>query len=156
MIEMRNRTNVRSVQTRIRRTRVVVAALIAMVATACEGTGASEWGPLALVEATGDMARNEGMVVITDACVFLERDDERGLLVWPADRTRWNPGDRSISFTTLEGGEVTVESGQHVVLAGGGAGVGEDGDAWTETIQWARRPAPECVTRGAWFVTDIE
>ncbi len=112
MIEMRNRTNVRSVQTHMRRTRVVVAALIGMVATACGATGASEWGPLALVAATGDMARNEGMVVITDACVFLERDDERGLLVWPADRTRWDRGDRSISFTTLEGHEVTVQSGQ--------------------------------------------
>jgi hypothetical protein len=102
------------------------------------------------------MARNEGVVVITDACVFLERDDERGLLVWPADRTRWNPGDETIAFTTLEGGEVMVESGQRVVLAGGGADVREDGDAWAETIQWARRPAPKCVTDGAWFVTDIE
>lgn len=52
--------------------------------------------------------------------------------------------------------EVTVESGQQVVLAGGGAGAGEDGADWTETIQSARRPASACTTEGAWFVTDLE
>ncbi|HET6381151.1 MAG TPA: hypothetical protein VFH63_09015 [candidate division Zixibacteria bacterium] len=130
-----------------------MALLVTMVISAC---GTSETGPLALVDATGDMARNEGTVVITDACIFLERGGERGLLVWPADRTRWNEGDRTISFSTLDGAEVTVESGQQVVLAGGGAGAGEDGEDWTETIQWARRPAPECAADGAWFVTDVE
>lgn len=134
----------------------VVALLVTMVTSACSGAGTPEWGPLALVDATGDMARNEGTVVITDACVFLERGDGRGLLVWPADRTRWNGEDRTISFSTLEGVEVTVESGQQVVLAGGGAGAGEDGEDWTETIRWARRPAPECATDAAWFVSDVK
>lgn len=116
----------------------------------------SEWGPLALVDGTGDMARNEGVVVITDACVFLERDGERALLVWPSDRTRWNSGDGTIAFTPLAGVEVSVESGPRVVLAGGGADVRADGDAWADPIHWARPPAPECLTDGAWFVTDVE
>lgn len=119
-------------------------------------SASSIWGPLTLVDGTGDMARTEGVVVITDACVFLEHDGERGLLVWPSDRTRWNSDDGTISFTTLDGVEVSVESGQHVVFAGGGADVSEDGERWVETRQWARAPAPECVTDGAWFVTDVD
>lgn len=136
---------------------VVVTALTAVVATACGGgTGEAEGGPLALVEATGDQARTEGVVVITDACVFLERDGERGVLVWPADRTRWNAGEGTIAFSTVAGNDVTVESGQHVALGGGGAHVSEDGAGWADNIEWTRRPAPECLTDGAWFVTDVE
>lgn len=150
-----NQTSGRNVQTDMRKT-LVVAALTAVVATACGGTGAAEWGPLALVEATGEEARTEGVVVITDVCVFLERDGERELLVWPADRTRWNAGDGTIAFTTGAGNDVTLESGQYVVLGGGGAHLSEDGDAWVDNMEWARRSAPECLTDGAWFVTDIQ
>jgi hypothetical protein len=134
---------------------VVVAAVTVIVAASC-GESQSEWGPLALVDATGDTARTEGTVRITDECVLLDTGGETQLLVWPADRSRWNRDDRTISFTSLAGVELFVASDQFVVLGGGGSSAAEDGERWADRIDWARRPAPACVTDSAWFVSDIQ
>lgn len=145
----------RSVQTGMRGS-FLVAAITATVVSSCGGTGAPEWGPLALVDATGDMARTEGTLRIMDGCVLLERDGEEELLVWPADRSRWNAADGTISFTTLAGEEVVMESGQAVVLGGGGSSVAEDGEMWADSIAWVRRPAANCLTDSAWFISDAQ
>ena len=148
----RNRLIAWTVGMDMRRT-LIAAALTAIVTTGCAG---SEWGPLAVVEATGDMARTEGTLRIVDGCLLLESDGEHLLLVWPADRTRWNAIDRAISFTTLAGEDVTIESGQAVVLTGGGSSVEEDGPGWAADIDWVQAPHDACLTDGAWFVNDAQ
>jgi hypothetical protein len=118
------------------------------------------WGPLAVARAGGgDTARTEGTLVITDTCVFLERRGTRELLVWPVDRTTWNPGTVSVSFQNPDGEVVTVRSGDRVVLGGGGWSEAEDGlsaEEWVATLDWAAPPAPNCVTEEKFFVSDIE
>lgn len=120
--------------------------------------GAVNWGPLAVVEGSGDMARNEGSLGITDECVVLERGGERALLVWPADQVRWNAGDGTITFTTIHDGAVTLRSGDYLVLGGGGSSTDEDGldgTAWADSIAWVNRPADSCLGDSRWFVTDV-
>jgi hypothetical protein len=132
-------------------------ALVAIIALLAAGCAWPAWlqGPLALAGPAGDDARRDGLLQITETCVFVETAGEKGLVVWPADRTRWNATDGSISFTTLAGREVRLVSGQHVVLAGGGVHIAEAGADWVERVTWVRRPAPECLTDGAWFVSDV-
>jgi hypothetical protein len=136
----------------------ILVALSLVTAAACGAPRAPGWGPLAVVSATGDQARTEGMLRITDECVFVERQGERELLVWPADRTTWNPGDRTISFQQLGGQQVTLESGQAVVLGGGGSHLAEDGldgERWASSVDWIQAPAAACITDGRWFVSDL-
>jgi hypothetical protein len=92
-------------------------------------------------------ARNVGILRITDRCTFLERDGERKLLVWPADRTRWNPGDRSIAFETRAGQVAIMRDGDEVVLGGG---------ASTAQLNWVVGPAAECLLGIRWEVSDAE
>ena len=116
------------------------------------------WGPMAVVTSTGDMARNEGTLLITDQCVFLERDGERWLLAWPANRIGWNGEDESIAFTTLSGDHVMLRTGDAVVLAGGGSSAAEDGldfEDWTANMDWVQAPDPSCAADLRWFVSDV-
>lgn len=118
---------------------------------------ASEWGPLAVIEFTGNEARNQGTLMITDECVFLERDGQRELLVWPEDRTRWND-DGTISFATIHDGEVTLRQGDYLVLGGGGSNTDEDkldGAEWADSVDWVHPPADACLVDWRWFVTDV-
>lgn len=118
----------------------------------------ADWGPLAVIEGTGDEARNEGTLVVTGECVFLERDGERTLLVWPAAQVRWNADDDSISFSTLRQGVLALRSGDYVVLGGGGSSADEgylSGAAWADSIDWVHRPADACLLDARWFVTDV-
>ncbi|HSH22118.1 MAG TPA: hypothetical protein VK992_05870, partial [Candidatus Caenarcaniphilales bacterium] len=51
----------------------------------------SRWGPLAVVDVPNrPAALAEGTLEVTDRCVFLIKQGERVLLVWPADETEWD------------------------------------------------------------------
>ncbi|MGI8928657.1 MAG: hypothetical protein ACR2H0_04230 [Candidatus Limnocylindrales bacterium] len=118
------------------------------------GTSGDEWGPLAVVRTdSGAQARNEGTVVITDRCVFLEREGYQALLVWPESQTSWDEASGTIAFRRLDGETVNVSSGDEVVM-GGGAGA-EDAEQWVDDLPWVLAPAPECVTAEWFFVSDI-
>lgn len=124
---------------------------------ASTSAAALEWGPMAVVDATGDMARTEGTLQISADCVFLERGEERSLLVWPADRARWND-DGTISFATIHGGEITLTSGDYVVMGGGGSSTEEDGmipQERVDTVPWVHRPSEACLVDGWWFISDV-
>ena len=104
-------------------------------------------------------ARNEGSLVITDRCVFLERDGERELLVWPAGQTMWSPATAEIVFRRADGEMVTLRDGDDLVLAGGGSGVAEDGRAgqvWAGQFDWVAAPARECLIDIRFVVSDVE
>ncbi len=120
--------------------------MIAM-SDACSISG---WGPLTVVESTGDDARAEGVLRIRADCAYLESDDGPSLLVWPADRTTWNAVDNSLSFTS-ESGTMTLSDGKQVVLAGSWFGADRDGE-----IDWIAAPHAECpAVINRWQVSDV-
>jgi hypothetical protein len=117
-----------------------------------------DWGPLAVIDSGGFDARTEGTLVITDECVFLDTFGERWLLIWHADRTRWDSDRETITFVSIRGEEVTVGNGDYVVLGGGGWSTEEDGvepQEWAETIDWVQGPADECLTDVRWAVSNV-
>ena len=88
-----------------------------MAVLGCETEPGVSWGPLAVMRTdSGMQARNEGTLVLADRCVFLERNGERNLLVWPADQTSWRPTNAEISFRSFNGETWTLRDGQRVVL----------------------------------------
>jgi hypothetical protein len=128
--------------------------LTAVVTAACT----SQWGPLAVARAeSGDLARAEGTLLLTAKCAFIEQSGERMILVWPVDRTTWNPTTGEVSFRRLRGEMVAIRSGQKVVLGGGAAGIeGLSTDDWAGRFDWVAPPDPGCVTDSRWFVSDVE
>jgi hypothetical protein len=115
---------------------------------ACDGPG---WGPLAVVPTTGDDARIEGRLQITEQCVFIEvPTGERNLLVWPADRTAWDPTG-TISFRRGGDDVVSLRSGQTVAFGGGGSNRDRDGQ-----VNWVAPPASSCPMDGRWYVSAVE
>lgn len=119
-----------------------------------------EWGPVAAFQSPLQMeARNEGVLRITDLCTFLERGEERAFLAWPADRTRWNPGEASITFRTRSGHDVTLRDGDEIVLGGGGSSRAEGGDTgfeWAARHVWVSPPDPSCLLDVRWEVSEVE
>jgi hypothetical protein len=115
------------------------------------------WGPLAVVppQDGADTARTEGILRITEACVFLEAAGGPVVLVWPADRTAWNADARTVGFTNFDGSRVSVADGIPVVVGGSGGSAEEDGvtvDAWLARTPWVARPADACPLDSWWAV----
>lgn len=141
--------------------KALVVLVAAVAVSACGGDEIPAAGPTPLALSAGDggdMARNEGTLVITERCSFLERGGERQLLVWPGPRTEWSAATGEIEFTTLDGRAVRLGSGDAVVLAGGGSSRQEDGldgEAWAERIEWALPPDPQCLVDVRFFVSDV-
>lgn len=151
----------------------VALVITTLVVTACGGGrgGSNEaadaattgddrsWGPLAIVpppEASGQ-ALIAGTLKVTDECLLLDERGEDVLLVWPADRTRWNPESKTISFETSDGRTVTLADGDEVAFGGGGSSVEEDGlsaEDFVAGVEWVSEPAPSCVMDTRWFVGD--
>lgn len=121
---------------------------------------APDWGPLAVDRTDAGMdALIHGTLVMTDECVFLDERGERVLLVWPSDRTAWDPVARTITFGRPGGGVRTIGEGDTVALGGGGSSTAEGGPAaeeWLQTVDWVAPPAPACVTDTRWFVSDVQ
>jgi hypothetical protein len=119
-----------------------------------------QWGPVAAFLSPLQMqARNQGVLRITDRCTFLERGNERQFLAWPADRTRWNPAEKSITFRTQSGDEVTVRDGEEIVLGGGGSSRAEDGGGgpeWAARLVWVAPPDPTCLVDARWEISEVQ
>lgn len=126
-----------------------------------EPGGSRDWGRLAVVppaQGSGD-ALNTGTLRITEACVVLETaGGETELLVWPADRTRWDPTAGAIGFTNADGTEVTLRDGELVSFGGGGDGTAESGvsgEEWVARVDWVARPDPSCPMEIRWWVNEV-
>ena len=114
-----------------------------------ESGGPVDWGPLAVVPTAGGAeALNTGTLRITQSCVFLETaGGESDLLVWPADRTRWEATAGTIGFTNSDGAELTLRDGEPVSFSGGGDSTAEggvSGEEWLARVDWVARPDPSC------------
>jgi hypothetical protein len=133
--------------------------LIAALSATCASAVKPQWGPLAVVRTDAGMeAREEGRLVLTDECAFIERQGERMLLVWPVERTKWDPTTAEVSFERFDGQIVSVRDGQDVVLGGGGSSEAEDGlsgEEWAAQFDWVASPAPGCVGEARWLVSDV-
>jgi hypothetical protein len=120
----------------------------------------ANWGPLAVDGSTesGD-ALTRGIIHITEDCVFLE--EEGGgelLLVWPADRTRWDRASRSITFENWNGARNTFSDGNSLLMGGGGSSAREGGqasDEWVSSIEWIAEPRDGCLRDVRWFVGEV-
>ncbi len=118
------------------------------------------WGPLAVIppQDGSDTARTEGTLRITDNCVFLDERGERVLLLWPADQTRWDAGERTVTFDNADGQAVVVRDGTAGVLGGGGDSSDESGiapEAWLESMTWVARPVDGCPIDPWWGVGQL-
>jgi len=124
--------------------------LLAAMATVIGACSVSGWGPLTIVESTGDDARAEGVLGIDAECVYLESGDGRSLLAWPADRTTWNALEASVSFAA-DAGTITLRDGDEVVLGGSSFEADRDGQ-----IGWIIAPQPACEAIGnRWQVSGV-
>lgn len=119
------------------------------------------WGPLAVMEMSGGMdALTTGVLRVTDRCVLLETaGGESELLVWPADRTRWDEATGTIRFTNPPvGDEFTLRDGQPVSFGGGGDSTAEGGVSgaeWAASVDWIAAPDPSCPMEIRWFVSSV-
>lgn len=136
--------------------------LVALIVAGCspappDGAG---WGPLAVDDSQeGGEALIHGTLRIDDECVLLEEQGIEVLLVWPADRTRWNEAARTIIVMNRDGVENTIGDGSRVVMGGGGSSVEEGGlrsDRWIASVDWVARPSGECLRDVRWFVAQVD
>jgi hypothetical protein len=127
------------------------------------GTRASEtpqdtWGPLAVAPASDSFgeALASGTLQLTDTCAFLEqRNGEHLVLVWPSDRTTWDPIERSVTLTNSDGTAMTMRDDEQVTLGGAGGGSAEgglSGEEWIRQNEWVEPPASSCLTDAWWEV----
>ena len=117
-------------------------------------------GPLAVMRTDfGMQARNEGTLVVTEECVFLERDGERTLLLWPADQTSWSAETNEIQFRRSNGDVIKRGDGQPVVMAGGSFDMtvdGPNGEKVPREVSWVAEPDAACAAEPRWLVSDVE
>jgi len=127
------------------------------VALAGGAPALSPWGPLAVIPGQGgsDTARAEGMLRIAEGCAYLDSGGERVLLVWPADRVRWDARSGDIECDNPDGTTESVMDGNLVVLGGGGGSTEEDG-AWFEAMDWIAAPPDGCPLDAYWVVGTVE
>lgn len=116
-----------------------------------------EWGPLAVAEPSGGVmeALTGGTLRLAEDCAFLDTGDEDMLLVWPADRTTWNPDGRTVTLEDFNGDRGTGGDGDAIRVGGGGSTVDEGaapGDEWVERIDWVSAPDESCPTDSRWIV----
>lgn len=126
------------------------------------GSSASAgWGPLAVMQMAGGMdALNTGVLRVTERCVLLETaGGESELLVWPADRTRWDDATGTIHFTNPPAGdEFILRDGQSVSFGGGGDSAAEGevfGAEWAASVDWVAAPDPSCPMEIRWYVSAV-
>ncbi len=119
------------------------------------------WGPLAVLPSQDgmDTLRAEGVLRITDSCVYLESSNVgQILLFWHADQATWNEDSRALSFRNLDGRVVILSNGDHVVVggSGGGKGDGESGEEFVTRMDWVAPPASSCMLDPWWSVGEVE
>ena len=126
----------------------------------CADEAVASLGPLAVIRTDFGMeARNEGMLVVTGECVFLERDGERTLLLWPADQTSWSAETDEIRFRRLSGDVIKMRDGQPIVLGGGAFDMtvdGPNGEKVPREVDWVAEPDAACAAEPRWLVSDVE
>lgn len=109
-----------------------------------------DWGPLASypVGNGGDDALTSGTLEITENCVFVTRENERQLLIWPALVTSWDAPSRAIVYQNSDGSIHRLTTGMSVAFGGGSFGdIG--------SVDWTSPPQPQCLGVGAWGVNDV-
>jgi hypothetical protein len=110
----------------------------------------AETGPLALARPGRVIAEAgiTGQLRITGDCTFIGDT----LLVWPADRTRWSPGDGAIVFDQADGGRLELHDGEQITLGGAGRDATAAGAGGLAPIDWVVEAQPSCPTDHMWIV----
>jgi len=123
--------------------------------SACGDMTRGPWGPLAVqgpIDHADDAGLAGGELEIRDACVRIEGRD--ALLVWPSNRTSWDPDSQAILFEDNNGGRGSMEltEGTKVVLFGAGS---RDFGSLRE-IDWVNPPAEECRADIRYYIHDVD
>lgn len=123
-----------------------------------DGQHPTDWGPMAAAPASLAImeARAFGSLEITDRCVYLVRPSgDRMLLVWPADRSRWDGASQTITLTNLSG-EVSTFNDGDLASIGGGVASAAQVEAPTGMVlkqnEWVAAPASSCDLAVLWAV----
>jgi hypothetical protein len=104
-----------------------------------------DWGPLAVANQFGPDAHADGTLVVDGRCVNLLQATRRTLLVWPSERTEWDPQGQRILFERSDGSVVEIESGDNVGLGGGFVTIR---DGWVA-------PPDEACPAAQWMVSNV-
>ena len=139
-------------------------AMVLLVSTSvllgCTPEAVDSLGPLAVMRTNfGMQARNEGTLVVTNECVFLERDGERTLLLWPADQTSWSVETKKIRFRRSNDEVIARGDGEPIVLGGGAFEMtvdGPNGEKVPREVDWTAEPNAACAAEPRWLVSDVE
>lgn len=146
--QVRSRVDAPPPSSGIRHARRCLAAFAAAVLIAALGacggeSGDGDWGPLAVIPGDGGgaalTAARPGQLRIDDDCVFV--DAGGGLkytLVWPEGVTRWESARKVVIFTTKDGRDVELKTGDDVTFSGGYSGKPE---------VWVVEPSTSCPKR---------
>ena len=139
---------------------LALALILVGCGAATDSVPAANWGPLAVDDSQeAGEALTRGTIHITEDCVILDEDGGGELLlVWPADRTRWDPSSRSITFENFDGAVNTFSDGNHLLFGGGGSSADEGGQPsseWVSSIEWVAAPHDACLRDVRWFVGEV-
>lgn len=116
----------------------------------------SAWGPLAVQaprEGTMD-ALARGTLRIGDQCVFLQTPAGKTLIVWPADRTRWDEDRAGVVFDDADADTVRLADGDRVTSTGGFDQGGTPSEEWVP-VDWVSPPGQACETDVRWILGGI-
>ena len=127
--------------------------VIAFAMTGCAAAGAGEFFPQYELEppVQAPAAAIEGVVRVTDGCIFLGAGDELYLLLWPGDFALTNIGGMSAVADGQD--RIVAEDGMRVMY-GGGEYLPEH-KAFVEGLISTEIPE-DCATHRFWLVTEVQ
>lgn len=146
--------------------RLAAALALGLAGTACgddpDARSIGDPGPLALHDGSlsGQEALLEGVLLITEKCVFVEVPGagQRWLVAWPAANVSWD--GEAVVFDSPDHGQVVLADGQRISIGGGATSEDEAGitfDEWVARSDWVAEPHPSCNegTAGWWSAGDL-
>lgn len=99
-------------------------------------------------------AQKQGTLRIGQQCVFIQDEDGKALVVWPADRTTWNADAEAIMFEDADAGTVRLTDGDRVISGGGSDKGGSSAEEWVP-VDWVSPPTQACETDVRWILGGI-
>jgi hypothetical protein len=137
----------------------LIAAVSALLVSACGVSPLPAWGPLAVVaDETGAEGLATGTIRVTEDCVHLDVAGSRDfLLIWSARKTRWNPDLSAVAVVNSDGGEFSFRDGMLASVVGGDLSAGTDltPEEWASSTSWVAPPDSKCLLPDRWYVNDV-
>ena len=117
--------------------------------------GAADWGPMAVTPPPPitHEAALQGVLRITEDCVYLQARGGSTLVIWPSNLSAWRPSLSAVEFIN-PAGPVLVAAGDNLVLGGSGM-ANTGGEDWVGKFEWVAEPNPSCPLKAYWQVAEV-